>query len=210
MNKLVTLKKGAKITLIVFGSILLVTGIIIPTIPYMMNWDPAYGTPVLEFPFENPDDIIWLRGYNLIEEESDGGHHTGIDLKIENASTVISPCTGTVGLITSSVNTNKGHIMISINIRINLVWSIMLVFEPYSNSTEFHETQLSNIYVKFGQRVEVGDEIGILLNGGEFPHIHFTVRKYSNDVCPFDYSSDESQALFLEIAERTNSTICYP
>ncbi len=209
MNRSVKMKKGVKITLIVLSSILIVTGIIIPTLPFMMKWDPAYGTPVLEFPFENPDDIIWLRGYNLIEEESDGGHHIGIDLEIENASTVISPCTGTVGLISSSINTNKGHIMISINIRINLVWSIMLVFEPYSNSTEFHETQLSNIYVKSGQRVEVGDEIGILLNGGEFPHIHFTVRKYFKDVCPFDYSSDKSKATFLEIAEQTNSTICY-
>ena len=173
----------------------------------MLRWEPAYGIPTLEFPFENPDDVIWLRPYGLIEETSDGGHHTGIDLKIENASKIISPCTGNIGIISSSVNENKGHIMISIHITINLVWSVMIVFEPYSNSTEFHETQLENIKVKFGQRIEVGQEIGILLNGGEFPHIHFTLNKYSNDVCPFYYSSAASQATFLEIADRTNSTI---
>ena len=99
--------------------------------------------------------------------------------------------------------------MISINIRINLVWSIMIVFEPYSNSSELIEYQKSCIVVKSGQRIEVGDELGILLIGGEFPHIHYQVNKYRMDVCPFDYSSDEARAMFLDIADRTNSTICH-
>ncbi|HUT80770.1 MAG TPA: hypothetical protein VMZ29_06150 [Candidatus Bathyarchaeia archaeon] len=206
------MKKGRKIALIVFCSLIILTGIVTPILPFMMGWSPAYGVPMLEFPFETSTDIVRLRGYNLIE---DGGsykdHHSGIDLEISiNSTKVISPCTGTVGLITSSVNKNKGHIMISINIRINLVWSIMLVFEPYSNSTEFHEYQMSLLKVKFGQKIEVGEEVGILLIGGEFPHIHYTVNRYFSDVCPYEYSSTSAQAYFDEIAIRSNSTICYP
>ncbi|MFW9924650.1 MAG: hypothetical protein ACFFDW_15315 [Candidatus Thorarchaeota archaeon] len=206
------MKKGVKIFLVIFCSLIVLLGIFIPILPFIMRWDPAYGTPTLEFMFENSEDIVRLRGYNLIEE---GGsykdHHTGIDLEISvNGTKVISPCTGTVGFITSTVNKNKGHIMISINIVINLRWSIMLVFEPYSNSSEFHDYQMSLLKVKFGQRVEIGDEIGTLLIGGDFPHIHYTVNKGFNDVCPYNYSSSVAQAMFQEIAIRSNSTICYP
>ncbi|MBN1330356.1 MAG: hypothetical protein JXA54_12855 [Candidatus Heimdallarchaeota archaeon] len=206
------MKKGRKITLIIFCSLVIFSGILIPILPFMMGWNPAYGTPILEFPFETSTDIVRLRAYNLIESGgSYEGHHTGIDLEISiNGTKVISPCSGTVGFITSTVNKNKGHIMISINIRINLVWSIMLVFEPYSNSTEFHEYQMSLIKVKFGQKIEVGEEVGFLLIGGEFPHIHYTVNRYFGDVCPYEYSSNNAKAFFEEIAIRTNSTICYP
>ncbi|NHJ85003.1 MAG: M23 family metallopeptidase [Asgard group archaeon] len=207
------MKKRTKIFLAIFLSILTIIGIFIPIMPFILKWNPTYGEPALEFPFENPDDIIKLRGYNLIEYDGAyaGDPHSGIDLQIGiNGSKVISPCTGTVGIITSSVNKNKGHIMISINIRINWKWSIMLVFEPYSNSTEFHEYQMSLLKVKFGQKVQIGDEIGTLLIGGDFPHIHYTVRSYFGHVCPYDHSSNTAQIIFDEIAVRTNSTICYP
>lgn len=205
------MKKRGKILLVVFGSFIVLTGIIVPILPFMLRWNPTYGVPTLEFPFENPDDVIWLRGYNLIEEGgSYSDHHEGIDLEISvNGSKVISLCTGTVGLITSTVHKDKGHTMISINIRINLVWTIMIVFESYSNSTELIEYQKSLLKVRFCQRIELGDEIGLLLIGGEFPHIHYQVNKYAKDVCPFNYSSNDARSTFLEIADRTNSTICY-
>ncbi|NHJ39394.1 MAG: peptidoglycan DD-metalloendopeptidase family protein [Asgard group archaeon] len=205
------MKKRGKITLIVFCLIIILIGIIIPILPFILRWNPTYGAPALEFPFENPDDIVWLRGYNLIEEGgSYSDHHEGIDLEISiNGSKVISPCSGTIGLITSTVHKEKGHTMISINIRINLVWTVMIVFEPYSNSTELIEYQKSLLKVRFGQRIEIGDEIGLLLIGGEFPHIHYQVNKYLKDVCPFNFSTNEAKLLFLEIADKTNSTICY-
>ncbi len=204
-------KKRRKTFLIVFSIVIIVIGGTIPFLPFMLNWDPKYGPPSLEFPFLNPNDVIWLRGYNLVEEgDAPSDYHTGIDLKIENSSIILSPCTGTIGLITSTVHEIKGHIMISINIRINLAWSVMIVFEPYSNSTVLHEEQLSLINAKFGQHIETGDQLGTLLNGGEFPHIHFTVRHNFKSVCPFNYSSLAAQTIFLEVATRTNSTICYP
>ena len=204
-------KKRRKNFLITVSVLIIVIGGLIPLIPYLMRWNPKFGPPSLEFPFLNPDDVIWLRGYNLVEEgDAPSEYHTGVDLKIENSSIILSPCTGTIGIISSTVHEIKGHIMISINIRINLSWSVMIVFEPYSNSTTVHEEQLSLINAKFGQRIEVGDELGTLLNGGEFPHIHYTVRHFFKPVCPFNYSSTMAQATFLEVATRTNSTICYP
>jgi hypothetical protein len=206
---LVSMRKHRKRALIACSSLLIISGIVFPLLPFMLRWNPTYGAPTLEFPFENPDDIIRLRGFNLLELGSDDPH-SGIDLQIENESKIISPCTGTVGIIMSTVHETKGHIMISINIVINIVWGIMIVFEPYSNSTVLHEQQLSLLKVKTGQRLEIGDEIGVLLNGGEFLHIHYTVRKYLKEVCPFDFSSSHAQATFTEVATRTNSTICYP
>ena len=204
------MKKGLKIFLITCVSLLVITGIIIPLLPFMFGWNPAYGTPSLDFPFENPNDIIRLAAYNTPDWGEVGLHHTGIDLVIENDSKIISPCYGTVSRISSSINPYKGHIMISIHIVINFGWSVMLVFEPYSNDTDFHEVQLSLINVEVGMKLEPSNEIGTLLNGGEYPHIHFTLNKNTNDVCPYEYSSTTAQAIFDEVAERTNSTICYP
>jgi hypothetical protein len=100
--------------------------------------------------------------------------------------------------------------MISVNIFVNLGWSLGLVFEPYSNDTDFHERQLSLIVVKAGQRLQPGDLVGTLLNGGEYPHLHYMVRHRFNDVNPYLYSSEAAQLAFEEIATRTNSTIYYP
>ncbi|MHA1738745.1 MAG: M23 family metallopeptidase [Candidatus Heimdallarchaeota archaeon] len=204
------MKKGVKIFLIVLLCITIVSGIVIPLLPFMLRLQPAYGAPSLEFPIAEPMNITSLAAYNTPNWGDPGLFHNGIDLKIENATDIISPCHGIVLNIHSSVNPYKGHIMISVNIIVNLGWTVGLVFEPYANETDFHELQLSLIVVKAGQRVQPGDLIGTLLNGGEYPHLHYMVNQRFSDVNPYLYSSDAAQLAFEEIATRTNTTIYYP
>ncbi|MFX1295942.1 MAG: hypothetical protein ACFFD2_13965 [Promethearchaeota archaeon] len=84
-------------------------------------------------------------------------------------------------------------------------------FEPYSNDTAFHEYQLSLIVVNVGQKISHGDEVGSLLNGGEYPHIHYSLHsKKTGFENPYIYSSASTKLIFEEIAARTNSTIYYP
>ncbi|MHA1125134.1 MAG: M23 family metallopeptidase [Candidatus Heimdallarchaeota archaeon] len=204
------MKKGVKIFLIVLLVITIISGIVIPLLPFMLRLNPAYGPPTLEFPIADPMNITKLAAYNTPDWGEPGLFHNGIDLKIENATNIISPCYGIVLNIRTSINPYKGHIMISVNIMVNYGWSVGLGFEPYSNDTVFHELQLSLIVVKAGQRLQPGDLVGTLLNGGEYPHLHYMVNHNFNDVNPYLYSSDAAQLAFEEIATRTNSTIYYP
>ena len=46
------MKKKWKIVLVVISSLVILAGIIVPLMPYILGWNPAYGTPAIEFPFE--------------------------------------------------------------------------------------------------------------------------------------------------------------
>ena len=60
------MKKGWKIFLVIVASLIVISGIIIPFLPYILKMNPAYGTPSFEFPFENPDEIVGLSAYNIL------------------------------------------------------------------------------------------------------------------------------------------------
>jgi hypothetical protein len=208
------MKKWLKITLLIIVSLVVIAGIVVPLVPFMLQWQPAYGTPSFSFPLAEPLNVTKLSAYNTPDWGEPGQHHTGIDLIIEghNLTKIISPCYGTVTAIESKVNTysEKAHIMISVHIRVNWRWSVMIVFEPYSDLPSIHSLQLELINVRFGTKVTPGSQIGLLLDGGEYAHIHYTVNSYFKDVNPYTYSSSTAKAAFDEIAERTNSTIYYP
>ena len=55
------MKKGVKIFLIIFLSIIILVGIIVPLLPYMLRLQPAYGAPSFEFPIAEP-----MIGVNLV------------------------------------------------------------------------------------------------------------------------------------------------
>jgi len=205
------MKKGIKIVLIVCLILAIALGIIIPILPFMLHWNPAYGEPSIDFPIAEPLNITRLSAYNTPNWGQPGKFHNGIDLVIENATMIISPCFGTILNINTNANPYQpGLMMIQVNIKVNLMWTVSLVFEPYSNNTSFNQLQLSLITVKPGQYVTPGTEIGKLLNGGEYPHLHYMVSKFFTNICPYDFSSETAKTIFDEIALRTNSTICYP
>jgi murein DD-endopeptidase MepM/ murein hydrolase activator NlpD len=205
------MKKGVKIFLIVLVSLTIVSGIIIPLVPFMIGFNPAYGTPSLEFPFTEPMNITKLSGYNHPDWGEPGVFHNGIDLVIEGPSQLISPCYGIVNRIWYNINPYTGGevAMIHVSILINYRWSLKLVLEPWANTTEFRDKQLAAIAVKVGTKVSPGDFIGTLLYNYEYPHLHYMVM-HGDDVNPYLYSSPAAQAIFEEIAARTNSTIYYP
>ncbi|MFW9921910.1 MAG: hypothetical protein ACFFDW_01330 [Candidatus Thorarchaeota archaeon] len=204
------MKKGLKITLIVFLSVGIISGIIIPLLPFMLGWNPAYGVPEFEFPFENPDDIVKIAAYHTPDWGEPGIFHNGIDLQIDHPSILISPCNGVIEKIWYNINPYSGSnvAMIHVLIRINYLWTVKLVLEPWANTTEIRELQISSV-VPVGAKLETGDIVGTLLFNYEYPHLHYMIMYQGKDVCPYHYSSPAAQAIFEEIALRTNSTICY-
>ncbi|TFF89864.1 MAG: M23 family metallopeptidase [Promethearchaeota archaeon] len=205
------MKKSWKIILIILTVMLAITGIIIPILPFLRGWNPAYGTPAIEFPMSEPLNVTKLSAYNTPNWGEPGKYHNGIELVIEGPTDIISPCYGTVNRIWYNINPYTGGevAMIHVSIRINYGWSVKLVFEPWANTTEVREQQLAAITVKVGSRVKPGDFIGTLLYNHEYPHLHYMILN-NDDVNPYEYSSPAAKAIFDEIAERTNSTIYYP
>lgn len=205
------MKKGVKVFLIVMLSLTITSGIVIPLLPYILRFNPAYGAPSLEFPMIEPLNVTSLSAYHTPDWGEPGVFHNGIDLVIIGPTQLISPCYGIVERIWYNINPYTGGevAMIHVSIRINLRWSVKLVFEPWANTTEMREKQLAAIAVKAGTRVQPGDLIGTLLYNYEYPHLHYMVL-HGSDVNPYLYSSDAAQLVFEEIASRTNSTIYYP
>ncbi|NHJ84443.1 MAG: M23 family metallopeptidase [Asgard group archaeon] len=205
------MKRSVKIILISSLVVIILSGMIIPLLPYMLNFQPAYGTPGLEFPIVEPLNVTSLSAYNTPDWGEPGIFHNGIDLVILGPTQIISPSYGVVSRIWYNINPySEGEVaMIHIQITINYRWNLKLVFEPWANSTEIREQQLEAIIVKVGTEVKPGDLIGTLLFNYNYPHLHYMVM-HGDDVCPYDYSTSTAKAIFDEIAIRTNSTICYP
>lgn len=204
-------KKRGKIILITITGIIILAGILVPIMPFMLGWNPAYGTPSFEFPMENISTVVGMSAYNTPDWGEPGIFHNGLDLEISAPTPLVSPCFGVIERIWYNINPYTGGevAMIHVSIRVNYVWSVKLVFEPWANTTEIREQQLEAIVVKKGDRVQPGDLIGTLLYNYEYPHLHYMIMKNSKDVCPYAYSSLTAQAMFEEIAFLTNSTICY-
>ena len=205
------MKKRWKITLVVLSSLVIIAGIIVPLMPYILGWNPAYGTPAIEFPFENPEDITSISAYYTPDWGESGIFHNGIDLVINASSRIVSPCYGIVSRIWYNINPYAGGevAMIHVAITINFAWSVKLVFEPNANTTELREEQLEAIEVNVGTKVEPGDFVGTLLSNEYYPHLHFMLMNSQGDVCPYHHSSSTAQAIYEDVAERTNCTICY-
>ncbi|MBN1327855.1 MAG: M23 family metallopeptidase [Candidatus Heimdallarchaeota archaeon] len=205
------MKKRGKIILLIFSSIVILTGITIPLLPFILQFQPAYGTPVFEFPVAEPLNITRLSAYNTPNWGEPGIFHNGIDLVIVGPTQLISPCFGIVTKIWFNINPYVGGevAMIHVLITVNYAWSVKLVLEPFANTTEIRERQLELIVTKVGTRVEPGDLVGTLLWSTNYPHLHYMIMKNGDDVNPYMYSSSTAQTIFDEIAERTNSTIYY-
>ncbi|MHA1267008.1 MAG: M23 family metallopeptidase [Candidatus Helarchaeota archaeon] len=198
---------------IIFVMVLVGSVIIYIFIPLVGNFTPWVGTPVLEFPIQDPNNVTKLSGYNHPDWGEPGKFHNGIDLVCRNYTIIVSPIRGIVSAIEEKANPYKDFILFHISIMANYQWIVKLVFEPNYNTTEGNAWQRSLITVTLFQRVEVGDVIGILLNGtGDptYPHIHFMVeRPLWGVVCPYQYSSPTAKIYYENIANYTGETICY-
>jgi hypothetical protein len=169
----------------------------------------------LEFPFRTPSDIERIAAFGT-PYWSGSGPHNGIDLVIYKNLTstkIISPTTGTIQSIKISENPYSNppnQLLLQIDILINNEWSVALTFEPSTINEDIKTAQRNAIKVKIGQVVITGDEIGDLLVGNlGYPHLHYMVMRNGQFLCAYDYSSGRAKIIFEDIANRSNSKICY-
>jgi murein DD-endopeptidase MepM/ murein hydrolase activator NlpD len=192
--------KRVKIILIVFSVVILIglSGILILGIPLNTN------EPELEFPIKEQEYIEGLSSWGIDGWSGEGTHHNGIDLVINHSATIISPVKGVIIGIEETQNSHSTiqNILFSIVIMVNFKWTVKLVIEPNfpGSDTANNALQREAIKVSLRQKVEVGDQIALLLYSGYYSHLHYMVSQGGEDVCPYLYSSAAAKAIFDHIS----------
>lgn len=207
------MKKGLKKVLKGILIIISVAGTLFLVFPFIIGFDPAYGTPVFEFPIEQPLNITKMSAFNTPDWGEPGVFHNGIDLVIEghNYTNLLSPCNGLCIGIDAYKNSYSEHgWIISVHIMVNYFWNVNLVIEPMFLAESDYQTQIDLIQVKAFQKVHVGDFICPLLDGGGYAHLHYMVTNNGKAVCAYQYSSSTARTIFEDVALATASDICYP
>lgn len=189
-------KKGVIIFVII--AVLIVAGIfIIAQVLKDSPWEEEFFDPGNRYQWNRLDymDVIF-------ENESDVGEirgcwsstmscpwiqvHEGFDFAMKNNSKVLAAAPGQVSDIYYKewINATQNKYMVEIVIRFNHTVYVSYNFEPWTTKVEDYEHQKRLIHVSVGDWVEIGQEIGRLLNISEDVydggHIHFAVLE--NDI----------------------------
>lgn len=151
-----------KITLLVFGLMLTVV-----TITWAINLDPPKVSPLGEN--YKITSGYGMRFHPILKKKK---RHIGVDLKAPIGTPVLSTADGVIEKIEDSPNTYGKYIIIK-----------------HDDAYQTLYAQLSEIKVEVGQKVKVGETIGLSGNSGmsTAPHLHYEVIKDGKRVDPEQY-----------------------
>ncbi len=163
---------------------------------------PAANAPALDFPVEctvgqscliqklvDHDPGPGRRDYRCGLLTTNG--HDGMDIRLRTMAdmrtgfAVVAAAAGTV------LRTRDGEPDVSIDDRAALdgkdAGNAVVIDHGSGWQTQYSHLRLGSVGVRPGQRVEVGEKLGLIgLSGNsEFPHLHFTVRHRGEVVDPF-------------------------
>ena len=190
---------------VVIAIVLLIVGSALIGIAVM----PDSPSPQLEFPIATPDSVERLAAYHTPDWGEPGVYHNGIDLIVSTNVSILSPVDGRVSFVTEDVNPYAGNILFSIGIAIDMIWEVKLVLEPGFKDSTNNSLQTDAILVSNNDVVSAGEKVATLLYSENYCHLHYMLLYRATDVSPYDFSSPTAQAIFEEIADRSNSTIQY-
>ena len=150
--------------------------------------------PVLDFPVVNPDVIHVIQGYG---DMLWGDFHNGIDFGCNVSVNIVAPCdVRVVGIKTWMYATDPDRWQTSLQMNINWHYTLSIAFESWALNESFGDIQKEAIAVKVNQIVTKGEVLGQLLYHGDGCHIHFMIRHKGEDVCPYQFFSEDAKTLF--------------
>ena len=211
------MKRGTKIVFWVFFSIILVVGGIAGGLElnqYFRNKNIVFNDdpPILLFPVENIETLELLYAYNMSDPETG---HNGIDFIINFTANIIASCNMTVNDKVSGYNEDGGFYYAGVSFDINDAFELLIGFENFNESATAGEQQLNALVVEVGQVVTQGELIGQLLYLSPGTHIHYSLQKNGQAVCPYLYFNVEAKGIFdnlwLQIGSSSdpcNGTLC--
>ena len=206
-----------KITLGIFISLIVVVGGFaggIEIYNYVLERNSVYNDdpPILVFPVENIETLEMLYAYNMSDLETG---HNGIDFIINSTANIIASCNMTVNDKVSGYNEDGGFYYAGVSFDINDAFELLIGFENFNESATAGEQQLNALVVEVGQVVTQGELIGQLLYLSPGTHIHYSLQKNGQAVCPYLYFSVEAKGIFDNLwsqigssSDPCNGTLC--
>ncbi len=211
------MRKGTKIFISILGIIIVTSAGFIFFFPQSPLYLLSEDCPPIEFPMEGGStNITEFNGFNVSDWGEPGVTHNGIDLVVSpnNWTGILAVADGKVRKIEESENpysTPPGIMMFSVYVTIARGWEVKYVIEPFAETEEQKQLQRDNIYVTVGQTISTGDRIARLLcTESGYVHLHFMLSQKNKEVCAYNYSSPEAQAIYEEIATTYGKSICCP
>ena len=106
---------------------------------------------------------------------------------------------------------NGTNWQVNVGIEFNGTYTVGYSFEPFSGVRADGETQLANMRVTMGQKVQQGDTIGYLYVAGGAAHVDFGLIKNNERICPEPYFAPQSREAVLVVIRKTfpGAQMCY-
>ncbi|MHA1836018.1 MAG: hypothetical protein ACTSYQ_03730 [Candidatus Odinarchaeia archaeon] len=157
---------------------------------------PLGEDPQLILPLYDFSHLDGIGRYGQITEDF---YHNGIDFSVNQSTIFVAPHDCYVKDIIFAYNELGGHWQTNVLLTINQQWTLELIFESWAENETYGQLQRDQIIVNQGDFIEANQTIGTLLIHGKGAHVHFTVRSYDTDVCPYQYFTPEAKATFEEL-----------
>jgi murein DD-endopeptidase MepM/ murein hydrolase activator NlpD len=118
---------------------------------------------------------------------------------------------GVVEDVTLSQNSSTSNWQVNVRITYNATYSLEYIFEPFSSIAADGQAQLASVLVSSGQSLVAGDTVGSVRTFGGGAHLHFSLVKSGNQVCPEPYFTPEAGAAVRDLIHKTNPSwnMCY-
>lgn len=148
--------------------------------------------PVLSLPIKETDHINDIQAFGDLGSYK----HNGIDFNVIQATTILCPHDAYVEDIRFYYNDAGGHWQTNVRLDLNDEWWISMKFESWASSEEEGQAQADAINLTIGDKLNQGQEMGMLLSQGEYSHLHFDVDNNGTYLCPYSYFSADAKSEF--------------
>ena len=180
---------------------------------YVSHWLETARSISMITPYVNSSDIATINEAFSSDASAPWGFaHNGVDFPpTADLKPFRSASSGIVEEVHLWQNDFSLNWQVNITIRYDSTYSVVYVFEPFSQDPAVGQTQLNNIKVSLGQVLSQGDIIGNLYGAGSGVHVHFGLMKNDTAICPEPYFTSEARTSILDLIHQDHPTwnMCY-
>lgn len=160
------------------------------------------------------DIAHWNNGYSESANCPWGVTHNGLDYIFYNNSIVIAAAPGLVEeiYIGWQILPYNNIYWVSVQIKFNESVTIIYGFEGNSADAAVWSQQEVMFDVEIGDWVAKGDQIGRFLRPTEYDHVHFSIYRYNQAICPRLVMGEDDYNEIMSLIHTFQPTweLCYP
>lgn len=171
------------------------------------------GDISMSVPYLNSSDVQGVfEAYSTGSNSPWGFAHNGIDFFPKgNLMPIKAVAPGKVVELKLWRNNQSVNYQVNVSVQYNSLYTVLYIFEPFSDKESDGQTQLQNILVANGRNISAGQLIGKLYAVGNGSHVHFGLNKDGNATCPEAYFNLIAKDSLLNTIHKTRPgwNLCY-